>query len=246
MKGGFALDLRLADQARSTKDIDLACRVDGEALFDVLIDAASDDQGDFFTFTVERTSDAPERFGGAYRFRVTASLAGRPFETFVLDIGRLDDVLLLGTDSLTTPCLLDFADVAPVLVPTIPVSVQVVEKLHAYTRVYEGGRVSSRTKDFVDLTLIAQTFTLDARNVLRAIETIFSTRGTHEPPRTVSPPPEQWRVPFQQLARTVGLDKDLGSGHRTVAAMLDPILDHHISTGTWNPDAQRWTGTDRR
>lgn len=114
LKGGFALDLRLDDRARSTKDIDLAWRADENELLDVLIDAAIHDVGDFFTFTVERTDDPPERFGGAHRFRVLASLAGRPFETFVLDVGRTDDVV--GAEILMTPNLLDFAGIAPVAV----------------------------------------------------------------------------------------------------------------------------------
>ncbi|GAA1190325.1 nucleotidyl transferase AbiEii/AbiGii toxin family protein [Prauserella alba] len=240
LKGGFALDLRLEDQARSTKDIDLGCWLDGEALLDVLIDAAGEDRGDFFTFAVERAGDPPDRFGGAHRFRVTASLAGRLFERFVVDVGRPDDVRHLETEIRATSHVLGFADVAPVAVPVIPIVVQVVEKLHAYTRVYEGGRGSSRAKDVVDLALIAQTFTLDAQELLRAMETIFSARGTHEPPRALSPPPEQWRAPYRQLAQTVGLDDDLDAGHRTVTAMLDPILNRDISTGTWSPGTQQW------
>lgn len=238
LKGGFALDLRLEDRARSTKDIDLAWRADEDELLDVLIDAAAHDVDDFFTFTVERTDDPLERFGGAHRFRIVASLAGRPFETFVLDVGHADYVV--SVEMLTTPDLLGFAGIAPVAVPTIPIVVQVAEKLHAYSRVYEGGRVSSRAKDLVDLVLIAHLFTLDADELRRTIETIFATRATHLPPRAVPSPPEQWRVPFGHLAQAVGLDGDLDTGHRTVAAMLDPILDHLVQTEAWNPDSQRW------
>lgn len=78
LKGGFALDLRLDDRARSTKDIDLAWQSDEDELVDAMIDVATRDLGDFFTFLVERTDDPPDRFGGAHRFRVTASLAARP------------------------------------------------------------------------------------------------------------------------------------------------------------------------
>lgn len=107
LKGGFALDLRLEDRARSTKDIDLAWRADEDELLDVLIDVAVHSAGDYFAFTIERTDDPPERFGGAHRVRVVASLAGRPFETFMLDVGYTDDVV--GAEILTTPDLLGFA-----------------------------------------------------------------------------------------------------------------------------------------
>jgi predicted nucleotidyltransferase len=78
-----------------------------------------------------------------------------------------------GAEILTTPDLLGFAGIAPVAVPAIPIVVQVAEKLHAYTRVYEGGRVSSRAKDLVDLALIASLFTVDANELRQTIETIL-------------------------------------------------------------------------
>ncbi|WP_372493819.1 nucleotidyl transferase AbiEii/AbiGii toxin family protein [Prauserella aidingensis] len=110
---------------------------------------------------------------------------------------------------------------------------------------YDGGRTSSRAKDLVDLALIAQAFTLDAQQLLRAVETIFSARGTHDPLRAVPAPPELWRVPFRQLARTVGLDDDLDAAHRTVSSMLDPVLSRDVSAGTWTPAAQQWTELGR-
>lgn len=237
LKGGFALDLRLEDRARSTKDIDLAWQADEEQLLDTLIDAATRDLGDFFTFAIERTEDPPERFGGAHRFRVIASLAGRTFEAFVLDAGQAAPI---DVEVLTTPDLLRFAGIEPVTVPAIPIAVQVAEKLHAYTRLYEGGRVSSRAKDLVDLALVAQMFAVDADRLRRAIEDVFAARASHEAPQTVPAPPAQWRVPFGRLAQALGLDRDLDVGHSAVAAMLDPILDRQIRTGIWNPDARHW------
>lgn len=87
LKGGFALELRLAERARATKDVDIDWQADEEQLLDTLIDAASHDAGDFFVFTVERTSAPEDRLGGSHRFRVVASLAGRLFEMFLLDVG---------------------------------------------------------------------------------------------------------------------------------------------------------------
>ena len=108
VKGGFALDLRLADRARATQDIDLAWREHAAELTDTLIAASTHEAGDFFTFLIERTSDPSDRLGGAHRFRVNASLAGRQFETFLLDVGTLDDSLE-PVDTIATPGLLDFA-----------------------------------------------------------------------------------------------------------------------------------------
>jgi len=82
LKGGFALDLRLAARARATKDIDIEWRAEEGELLDSLVDAADHDADDFFVFSIERAGVPEDRLGGSHRFRVTASLAGREFETF--------------------------------------------------------------------------------------------------------------------------------------------------------------------
>lgn len=239
LKGGFALDLRLADRARTTKDVDLAWFAEEDELLDTLIDATELDLGDYFTFSLERTDISPDLMGGAHRFRVTASLAGRPFEAFVLDVG-VHDAPGSSVELLTTPDLLGFAEIEPVTVPALPLADHVAEKLHAYTRVYDGGRASTRTKDLIDLALIAHLFPLDAREVRTSIDAVFAHRATHEPPGTLPPPPAQWRSPFRRLALTLGLDDDLDAGHARAAAMLDPVLQRTVTVGTWDPDTQQW------
>lgn len=113
LKGGFALELRLGERARATKDIDIDWRTDEEQLLETLIDAADHDAGDYFTFTVERTGAPEDRLGGSHRFRVAASLAGRLFEKFLLDVGFRHDEELVA-DTLTTEALLAFAEIPPV------------------------------------------------------------------------------------------------------------------------------------
>lgn len=78
LKGGFALDLRLTERARVTKDIDLDWQQPDDELLDTLLDAADHDIGDFFTFRIERAGPPEDRLGGSRRFRVSASLSSRP------------------------------------------------------------------------------------------------------------------------------------------------------------------------
>jgi hypothetical protein len=111
LKGGFAMDLRLSDRARTTKDVDLAWHADEDTLADALLDAAAADLGDYFVVSLERTDAQPDLLGGAHRFHVTVSLAGRPFESFLLDVGTHDGPVT-GCETLTTPDLLGFAGVA--------------------------------------------------------------------------------------------------------------------------------------
>jgi hypothetical protein len=240
LKGGFALDLRLADRARTTKDVDLAWRAEEYGLLDALLDAVAHDLDDFFVFSLERADTEPDLLAGTHRFRVNASLAGRPFESFVLDVGTREGTFA-GEDLLTTPDLLGFAGLAPVTVPALPLAAQVAEKLHAYTRTYERGRPSTRTKDLVDLALIASMLPMDAGALRTEIDAVFARRRTHEPPATVPRPPAEWRIPYRRLALTVGLEPDLATGYSRAAAMLDPVLGHDVTAGTWDPDSQAWT-----
>jgi predicted nucleotidyltransferase component of viral defense system len=239
LKGGFALDLRLTARARSTKDIDIEWRADEGELLDALLDAANRDVGDFFVFAIERAGVPEDRLGGSHRFRVSASLAGRPFETFLLDVGFRSDAAL-STETLRTDDLLAFAGIGPVEVDAVPLEVQVAEKLHAYTRTYEGRRTSTRAKDLVDLALIAELSSLDAAAVLQEVETIFTLRGTHSPPVALPPPPADWAAPFRRLAEEVGAPLELEEGHGDAAALLDPVLSGEITSGTWSSAERRW------
>jgi predicted nucleotidyltransferase component of viral defense system len=240
LKVGFALELRLAERARATKDIDIDWRADEEQLLETLIDATTHDAGDFFVFTVERTSAPEDRLGGSHRFRVAASLAGRLFETFLLDIGFHHDEEV-APDTLTTEALLTFAEIPPVEVQAVPLELQVAEKLHAYTRTYEAGRPSSRAKDLVDFALIAELSPLDATVLRFAIETTFTRRDTHALPAVLPQPPGEWATQFRRLAEEVGAPTELAAGHAKASALLAPILNGEITSGIWSPAHKRWT-----
>lgn len=244
LKGGFALDLRLVVRARATKDIDIDWQAAEGELLDTLLEAAEHEMGDFFDFTVERTGTPEDRLGGSHRFRIVASLAGRQFETFLLDVGfRREQILAV--EMLITQDLLAFAGIEPVRVPTVPLELQVAEKVHAYTRTYEGSRPSTRAKDLVDLALIAELSPLEAAALREAIETTFARRATHPVPAALPAPPGEWRTAFRQLAEAVGLPPDLERGHADAAALLDPILKNADVSGAWDPDARRWPALDR-
>lgn len=239
LKGGFALDLRLSARARSTKDVDIEWRTEDDELLDILLDAATHDPGDYFVLTIEGT-DAPEdRLGGSHRFKVSTSLAGRPFESFVLDVGHRE-TQEIRSETLRTDDLLAFAGIEPVEVEAIALEAQVAEKLHALTRIYEGGRTSTRTKDLVDVVLISTLSSLDAEALRREIHEIFATRDTHPVPYAVPPPPPEWDQPFLRLANEVDMPNKLTGGHTTAAAFLDPILSGEVTAGIWKPENQRW------
>lgn len=239
LKGGFALDLRLAARARSTKDIDIEWQAEESEMLDALLDTADQDLGDFFVFGIERAGIPEDRLGGSHRFRVSVTLAGRPFETFLLDVGlRVDEPI--DSEALRTDDLLTFAGIDHVEVAAVPLELQTAEKLHAYTRTYEGERPSTRVKDLVDLALIAELSSMDAGDLRSQVETVFSLRATHPAPSHLPPPPTDWATPFRRLAEEVGAPAKLENGQHDAAALLDPVLTGEVTAGTWDPDERRW------
>lgn len=65
LKGGFALELRLGEGARTTKDVDIDWREPEREAAEALLTAAATDLADFFDFEIERLRTAPDVGGAA-------------------------------------------------------------------------------------------------------------------------------------------------------------------------------------
>jgi predicted nucleotidyltransferase component of viral defense system len=237
LKGGLALDFRLKDRSRTTKDMDLVRRDDEPAAIADMIQAAASDLGDFLVFSVEGRSRLGDEEVGSVRCRIRAELAGRVFENVAVDIG-FSDPLGWAPEWVHGSDLLAFAGIEPVEVPVVPIEQQVAEKVHAYTRTY-GGQPSSRARDLVDLVLIEQTTVLDAERLHAALSGTFDGRRLHALPASLPPPPAEWSVSYRKLASEVGLDTQLAAGHHDAAALLDPVLAG-LHSGRWDPTLRRW------
>lgn len=238
VKGGVALDFRMGGRARMTIDLDLANQ--GQiGLADIDMTAVqSVDLNDFFTFAI-RTAPAfgpfPEH--STVRYRALAKLDDSKFEEFVVDVVFSDHPVPF-PDLLTVPPLLEFAGVAPIRVPALPLEQHVAEKLHAYTQTYDGNRSNTRVKDLIDLVLIPSFSELNAARLHEAIELVFGDRQTQRTPRCLPDPPSAWDLPYQQLAREVDLDLDVRVGHQQAAAFLDPILHGNVGADhVWDSTA---------
>jgi predicted nucleotidyltransferase component of viral defense system len=239
LKGGFALELRLGAQARTTKDIDVDWAIGEEEAVELLLEAVTVTLDDRFEFALERSQIEDDLPGGGQRWTVTATLAGREFERVAIDIGFATEPVLK-PDAITSSHLLDFADITPVHVPTVAIEQHIAEKIHAYTRTYAADTPSSRVKDLVDLVVIAHTTTTDADRLTRAINEIFERRATHPVPHVLPPPPNDWDQGWRKLVANVPADEDLRVGHATAASFLDPILNHELASGTWYPEIGKW------
>ena len=238
VKGGFALQLRLGASARTTKDIDLLVFGEVRDIYPHLREAGAINLGDWFAFEVmDPTSSGVDDIGGL-RYRLHSLLDGRTFERFHIDIG-IGDPLLAPVEYLETPAILTFAGIEPTIVPCYPITQQIAEKYHAYTRPHVSG-ISSRVKDFADMLLLAEMGEMDSSNLQKAIQATFDDCKTHEIPVSVPLPPKDLSRPFQKIADEVGLDFEsfLEAG-KALQQFLEPALDAEIHL-RWNPDNWRW------
>lgn len=223
VKGGMALEVRMPDRARTTKDLDLGLRdddADGPGLRDRLIEALdTDPDEDRFTFAVGSATElgADEAGRPSWRFSVQASLAGKPFDGLKLDVAPRPEELE-PTERVTLPSRLSFAGITARQVELIDVNRHAAEKVHAFTRTY-GDRPSSRVRDVVDLVLLIENEMLDIQRTAAALTAVFDQRATHQLPGTLPDPPPLWTDQYAELVA------DLSVEARTLGAALT-LLRH--------------------
>lgn len=221
LKGGMALEVRLLDDARLTKDIDLGLRdaIDDERqLHDRVADAlAVDLDGDGFVLTASSPVALSADGAGllTWRIKVAASLAGKPFGGIQVDVSpRLHE--LDQTDRMQLANLLDFAGVPAPVVEVVEVHRHAAEKFHAMLRDF-GDRENSRVRDLVDLALLIEHDQLDASRVAEAATQVWAERDGTKPPRSLPSLPATWPERYERLAA----DHDLATA--SFAAAVEAV-----------------------
>jgi hypothetical protein len=132
-----------------------------------------------------------------------------------------------------------FAGIHPTRIPCYPLTQQVAEKVHAYTRPRATGE-GSRVKDLVDILLIAEFRQMHGQALAQALQATFDTRKTHTLPSRLPDPPSTWAAPFRRLTEETGLGyQTLGSAGEAAHRFLDPILRGE-SVGMWDPMTWSW------
>ena len=240
LKGALALDFRFHATSRPTRDMDLGRTDTEDAAVEDFAAAQELALDDFFTFAARRTDalDDAEDFQ-AIRFHVSAELAGRVFDQFVVDVGFTDSIPST-PDTIETSDLLTFAGIERIRIPALPLPHHIAEKVHAYTRKYgQSGRESTRPKDLVDILLMAASEQLDAAALREALDVTFRQREQQQLPSSLPPPPESWREPYRRLATEVDVEAELNDAFAEAAAFLDPILAGR-TTGIWDPQRRSW------
>lgn len=204
LKGGMALEVRLSDAARLTKDIDVGLRdivSTPTDLHERLVDAMTDDPfNDRFVFEVGEPAALREDGGGhlTWRAPVAAFLAGKPFGAIKLDVSpRAHE--LQATDRLPLPNSLDFAGIPTTEVEIVDVHRHAAEKFHAMTRDF-GERDNSRVRDLLDLVLLIENDMLNPDSLADSAREVWAERNGTEPPRRLPTLPASWPARYEQLA----------------------------------------------
>lgn len=207
LKGGYAIELRLQDIARATKDIDLYMHdptfqvLDGQnpqqVLWSLLQDEVEKNLEDWFVFRVGApTADLRAAPLGGARFPIETNVANRPFTRFNLDIG-LGDALVSDPEWITGHELLSFAGIPPPRIAMVPLDQQFAEKIHAYSFPREQ---ASRVRDLIDLVLLIENGLPESERIIRALQATFTRRNTHVLPIQLASPPVNWKEPYAALA----------------------------------------------
>ena len=201
----MALEVRLHDEARLTKDIDLGLRdevVDSGDLHERLDRRArpTDPGGDNFVLTVEQPSALQENGGGhlTWRVQVEAQLAGKLFGRIQIDVSPRAHELDF-TDHMALPNSLDFAGIPAPEIEVIDIHRHAAEKLHAIFRDF-GERENSRVRDLVDVVLLVEHDLLNSATVATAVRRVWAERDRVDPPSDVPPLPESWHDRYERTA----------------------------------------------
>lgn len=220
LKGGAAVEVRLADKARMTRDLDLALRhsapTDG-IVRELLAEALSiDPQGDLFEFRVDRfrVMSIDDSLGPVWRASVDCVLDGRSFDRVSIDlVARMSETRRV--EMLQLPGTLAFAGLEPVSIMAVDLNQHFAEKLHALLRTH-GERPNTRVKDLADLVLFIEGGLAPSGALVAAVSDVFGSRGAGVP-TAISDPPIQWNDRYSEMAA----DLDL-SARSVDSAMRDP------------------------
>lgn len=225
IKGGVAMELRLALRARATQDLDAAFRAAAEEMIERLDDALEVGHADF---TASRT--AAQKVGATRALRVGVKLAyrGRPWATVPVEISSAEGRSGADFERVPVRSLDPLGIEVPADIPCVSLRYQVAQKLHACTQVFDAGPANGRFRDPIDLLLLRELLAADdLRQVRAACAETFELRASH-----AWPPPVAigagWAPAYGQLAAATGFHvtdvEDAAERVRAFVAEIDRAL----------------------
>jgi len=196
LKGGVAMELRFAERARATKDLDLGMEGTRASRLQSLSEALSVGF-DQFTFRIKAQTRDMEQ-ADTIRVLVAIQYNTRSWQTIEVDLGpaNVDRVDLIA------PRVRGLVELGiPVTSPVrcLGLAEQVAQKLHACT----GPAAAGRARDVLDILLIDALGQLNYVETAAAARRVFEARATHGFPPAFDMPPE-WGPELESLALELG------------------------------------------
>jgi hypothetical protein len=196
LKGGVAMELRFAEGARATKDVDIGLageRAERLQTFRGALALGFDE----FSFQLKGKPLSMDN-ADAVRLELGVQYRTRAWQTIDVDLGPAGSGAVDFVEP-TIPGLSAMGLRIPSPVRCLSLSEQIAQKLHACTGPYSKGRA----RDVLDILLIDLLGKMDAKVVRAAAERVFAQRATHSFPPEIRLP-EEWEAELEALAIELG------------------------------------------
>jgi Nucleotidyl transferase AbiEii toxin, Type IV TA system len=221
IKGGVALELRLRNRARATKDLDVALHHTDADLAVTLERALTSEPYQGFSFRSKRPPLVLDN--GVVNMEFAVSYRGGAWASISIDVARNEsgehEIEWLPAIPLTDT----FGVTGPNALPCLPLCHHIAQKLHGMTLPPRPGKRNERFRDLIDL-LLMESLVIEYGDLRKTCEHVFETRGTHPWP----PPldlPEHWIDPINRLIGELELPiADAQAGLARVRQFVDRIL----------------------
>lgn len=211
IKGGVALELRLKDRARATKDIDLILHDSvadlagalERAIEPVLGALPGAEHSTYQGFEFRRKKEPLTLENGTVNVELAVTYRGGAWTSISVDLARAEP----GESEIELLDAVQFEDAlgvtGPARLPCLPLRYHIAQKIHGMTLPPRAGKRNERFRDLIDLMLIEEMVS-DYSGLREACEQVFKTRNQHEWP----PPldlPDHWREGYAKLAKELDL-----------------------------------------
>jgi len=220
IKGGVALELRLRERARATKDIDLSV---GVAAPDLVIHFEETLAEPYEGFRFRRRGEPHVMPNGAVRLDVTVQYHDAPWNTIQVDLAPHEGASTQ-VDLVDTMSIAQLELNGPLQLPCLGLPYHIAQKIHGMTQPRgEDRRPNDRFRDLIDLLLLAP-LVEDYSELRAACDDVFDARATHPWPGAHLALPTTWREPYAALATAVGgVPVDFDAAVREAASFLARI-----------------------
>jgi hypothetical protein len=221
IKGGVALELRLRDRARATKDLDVVLHHPNADLATSLERVLTSETYQGFSFRNKRKPLVLDN--GVVNMEFAVSYRGGAWTSISIDIARNES----GEHEIewlpAIPLTKSFGVTGPDALPCLPLRQHIAQKLHGMTLPPRPSKRNERFRDLIDL-LLMEALVDDYRDLRKTCEDVFKTRGTHPWPPQLDLP-EHWIDPVNRLIRELELPiADAHAGIARIREFVDRIL----------------------